>query len=288
MTRDPDITSPQNARVKALVKLRDQRGRRKAGLFIAEGWRAVERAAAAGLNIQSIYLCEGGLPLSTPRDQVREQLAEHLPDSTKQRTIEFVTVSPAVFRKIAYVREPEGILAVCEPPAWSVDALSPTGASTLDLVAVGTEKPGNLGAMVRTADLAGCRCVIAAGTPVDAMNPNAIRASTGAVFSLPTIALPEADAIDYLVSQKVRVISAVVDGSIEHAQADFTAGPCAIVVGPEDRGLSAAWRQASEATGGAAVRIAMAGRCADSLNASVAAGVLLFEAARQRRLAGLQ
>ncbi|MFN3168530.1 MAG: TrmH family RNA methyltransferase [Phycisphaeraceae bacterium] len=287
MPSEPDITSPQNARVKALVKLRDQRGRRKAGLFIAEGWRAVQRAAAAGLKLRSVYLCESGLPLSTTREQVRGDISVQLRDREQLNAIEFVTVSPSVFRKIAYVREPEGVLAVCEPPAWSVDALPPADASALDLVAVGTEKPGNLGAMVRTADLAGCRSVIAAGTPVDAMNPNAIRASTGAVFTLPTIAMPEEQAIQTLMSQKMRVIAAVVDGEVEHTQADY-AGPCAIAIGPEDRGLGEHWREAATRSGGACVRIATAGRSADSLNASVAAGVLLFEAARQRRTAGLQ
>ena len=267
------ITSPQNPRVKALVKLRDHRGRRKAGLFIAEGRRAVERAFAAGLTVQSLWVCEellrdpGGLPLcqQTP----------------------VVSVSASVFRKVAYVREPEGVLAVCQPPRWSVDALPAADASTLDLVAVGTEKPGNLGAMVRTADLAGCRCVIAAGTEVDAMNPNVIRASTGAVFTLPTLALTEDQAIEHLQSSGTRVIAAVVDGETEHTAADYT-GPCAVVIGPEDRGLSQRWAGVARATHGATVRVQTSGQTADSLNASVAAGVLLFEAARQRGASGLQ
>lgn len=271
---EAEITSPQNPRVKALVKLRDHRGRRQAGLFIAEGRRAVERAVAANLRIESVWVCDellggsSGLPLDTDGELVR--------------------VPAAVFRKIAYVREPEGILAVCEPPSWSLEALDQESIpGALDLVAVGTEKPGNLGAMVRSADLAGCRSVIAAGTPVDAMNPNAIRASTGSVFTLPTISVGEDEAIAYLLQNKVRILAAVVDGAVDHTQADY-AGPCAIVIGPEDRGLSAAWKQAATDSGGQTVRIETAGRSADSLNASVAAGVLLFEAVRQRRAAGLQ
>ena len=146
-----------------------------------------------------------------------------------------VTVPASVFRKIAYVREPEGVLAVCEPPNWSAQSLSPADGSTLDLVAVGTAKPGNLGAMVRTADLAGCRSVIASGTPVDAMNPNALRASTGAVFTMPTLVLEEAETIEMIKAAGSRIIAAVVDGEVEHTQADYT-GPCAIVIGPEDKG----------------------------------------------------
>lgn len=274
MASDSRITSLQNPRVKALVKLRDQRGRRAAHRFIAEGRRAVERAITAGLRVESVWICEDfigestGLPLRTPAHEV-------------------VWVSAAVFRKIAYVREPEGVLAVCEPPSWTLESLPPVDASTLDLVAVGTEKPGNLGAMVRTAELAGCRCVLSAGTPVDGMNPNAIRASTGAVFTLPTVPVTEAQAIDYFVEQRIRVIAAVVGGEVDHTQADY-AGPCAVVIGPEDRGLSERWKQAAQETGGVAVKIAMAGRSADSLNASVASGVLLFEAVRQRSAAELQ
>jgi TrmH family RNA methyltransferase len=279
VTEPTRITSTQNPRVKALVKLRDHRGRRKAGLFIAEGVREVTRAESAGLPIQSIWVCDALLDDQTWLD------ASFLPGL--KQDVEVVEVSPEVFRKIAYVREPEGILAVCEPSSWSLQGLSPADASTFDLIAVGTEKPGNLGAMVRSADLAGCRAVIAAGTPVDAMNPNAIRASTGSVFTLPTISASEDDTITYLKQQNIRVLAAVVDGDVEHTQADYT-GPCAIVIGPEDRGLSEAWKQAASDTGGQTVRIATAGRSADSLNASVAAGVLLFEAVRQRQASGLQ
>lgn len=233
----------------------------------------MQRASAAGLRVESLWVCpellgtDNGLPFGME--------------------CEIVTVNAAVFKKIAYVREPEGALAVCKPPNWSMDALPATGASTVDLVAVGTEKPGNLGAMVRTADLAGCRAVIAAGTPIDAMNPNAIRASTGSVFALPTIALSEEEAIEKLKKNNIRIVAAVVDGDVEHTTADYT-GPCAIVIGPEDRGLSEAWKQAAKDSGGATVTVPMSGRSADSLNASVAAGVLLFEAARQRKIAGLQ
>ncbi|MEM9348520.1 MAG: RNA methyltransferase [Planctomycetota bacterium] len=267
------ITSLQNARVKALAKLRDQRGRRETGLFIAEGRRTVERAIAAKLEIESIWVCQellgdtGGLLLSAGHN--------------------VVAVSPDVFRKIAYVREPEGILAVCKPPTWSIEALPAADESALDLVAVGTAKPGNLGAMVRTADLAGCRSVIAAGTPVDAMNPNAIRASTGSVFTQPTVSMSEEETIEHLVEKKVRILAAVVDGEADYTQADYT-GPCAIVIGPEDTGLSETWKQATESTGGQSVRIATAAGAADSLNASVTAGILLFEARRQHRAAGLQ
>ncbi|MEM6257488.1 MAG: RNA methyltransferase [Planctomycetota bacterium] len=276
------ITSLQNPRVKAVAKLRDSRGRRSAGLFVAEGRREVSRAAAAGLTMQEFWVCPAMLGLQEPLD-----ISDLADAFGVQPSTAVFTVSEVVFGKLAYVREPEGVLAVCAPPIWTGDQLPGVGAGTLDLVAVGTEKPGNLGAMVRSADAAGCRCVVAAGAPVDAMNPNAIRASTAAVFRMPTLTMGEDEAINYYQKAGVRLIAAYPEQGRDYTGVDYT-GPVALVVGPEDRGLSPAWRDAAEATGGACVRIAMAGRAVDSLNASVAAGVLLFEAVRQRNAAGIQ
>lgn len=274
-----EITSVQNPRVKAAAKLRDHRGRRKAGRFIAEGRRAVERARAAGLVFHELWLCP---PILAADPDHARFAAEAL--ANRFDGVWVGQASPAVFRKLAYVREPEGVLAVCEPPSWDAGLLSHVDNATLDLVAVGTEKPGNLGAMVRSADAAGCRAVVAAGAPVDACNPNAVRASTGAVFTVPTLSLTEDDALDVLRASGHRVIAAYpeAEDAVAHTEADY-AGPVAIAVGPEDRGLDGRWRELAEQTGGCVVRIPMRGRAADSLNASVAAAVLLYEADRQRR-----
>lgn len=283
--RDPIvITSLQNPRVKAIVKLRDQRGRKTAQRFIAEGMRAVRRAVEAGVEVESFWVC--GALLEAGGGMIPTYAAHGWGVGGD---VEVVHVSEAVFKKIAYVREPEGVLAVCVPPGKRLsDAMPDAGKHTIDLVVVGSEKPGNLGAMIRTADLAGCRRVVTAGAPVDPWNPNAIRASTGAVFTMPVVEVPEDMAIKTLIGEGIRVVAAVVDGHVEHTQVDFTAGPCAIVIGPEDQGLSEPWRVAAEQTGGACVGIPMAGQTADSFNASVAAGILLFEAVRQLRAAGLQ
>ena len=273
------ITSVHNPRVKAVVKLRDQRGRRQAGLFIAEGRRAVERAAAAGLVFQEVWACPALLADNAEAGHraSAQRFAQH-PDAWHGEA------SDIVFRKMAYVREPEGVLAVCEAPAWDIAQLQEPNSDAIDLVAVGTEKPGNLGAMVRTADAAGCRAVIASGAPADPFNPNAIRASTGAVFSLPTFSLTEADTIAHLQATGRRVLAAYPEAAdaVALTEADFT-GPIAVVVGPEDRGLAGHWREVAHASGGAVVRVPMAGRAVDSLNASVAAAVLLYEAVRQRQ-----
>ena len=267
------ITSLDNPRVKAVVRLREGRERRKAGLFIAEGVREVTRAVEARLPLREIYLCPD---LLGPSSSV-------LPTLNPQNPA--FHVSPAVFRKMTYHDEPEGVLAVVETPSWTLETLTPLATDALLLVAVGTEKPGNLGAMVRTAEAAGCAAVIAAGAPVDAFNPNAIRASTAAVFSVPCVVCTEADALAWLTAQRVRIAAATLaPGSVAHTAADLSgaAGPLAIAIGPEDAGLSDAWLAAADATRGARVRIPMLGRLVDSLNASVAAGILLFEAVRQR------
>jgi TrmH family RNA methyltransferase len=239
------ITSPDNPRVKEVLRLRRSRERRRSGLFIAEGPREVERARAAGLTVQAIYFA----PELLPWDDGEE-------------------VSARVLAKMAYRAEPEGVLAVVEIPQRDV---SPD--ATLILIAVGIEKPGNLGAMARTADAAGADALLVGDANADPWNPNAVRASTGAVFTLP-IAEVTLDDVRALPLQK---IAAVVDAPLRYTDADLTR-PTAFIVGSEDQGLSEAWRNLADEN----VAIPMSPRTADSLNAATSAGVLLFEAVRQR------
>jgi RNA methyltransferase, TrmH family len=242
------ITSPDNPRVKDALRLRKSRERRRDGLFIAEGVREVERALAAGLVARAIYVAP-----------------ELLPDWTRPGAEE---VSERVLAKMAYRAEPEGLLGVFESPER---ALPPD--STLVLVAVDIEKPGNLGAMARTADAAGVDALLVAGPNFDPWNPNAIRASTGAVFLLPIVEVTHTD-VAALPHNK---IAAVLGASRAHTDADYT-GRTAFLIGAEDTGLDDVWRQIADEE----VVIAMQGTSADSLNASTAAAVLLFEAVRQR------
>jgi len=259
------ITSASNPRIKRLLKLRKHRQRRASGVFLAEGLREIERAAAAGLILEELYLCP-----------------ELLGDQTVAAEAGAQFEIPAVLlKKAAYRDDPQGVLAVVQQPVWTL-ADVPTDA--LLLIAVGTEKPGNLGAMVRTAAAAGCGAVLATG-PVDAFNPNAIRASTGAVFALPVIEADEDAILSHCKAAGIRLLATTPEAGKPYDTADYSGG-VGVVIGPEDRGLDAHWLAATDER----VTIPMAEpndhNLADSLNASAAAAILLFEAKRHRRAVG--
>lgn len=239
------ITSPDNPRVKEVLRLRKSRERRRSGLFVAEGPREVDRARAAGLTLRATYFA----PELLAWDEGEE-------------------VSARVLEKMAYRAEPEGVLAIVEIPQHTLPPHA-----TLLLVAVGIEKPGNLGAMARTADAAGADALLVADANADPWNPNAIRASTGAVFTLPIVAATRDD----VARLSVRKIAAVLGAPTSHCGPDYTQ-PTAFLVGAEDEGLDEEWRTLADEL----VTIPMHGTAADSLNASAAAAVLLFEAVRQR------
>ncbi len=263
LPREPkQLTSMDNARIKAVVRLREHRQRRRTGQFTAESERQIRRALDAGLKLVELYWCPDLLDAAEMLDGQADG---------------FVVTEPLI-RKMAYRENPEGVVAVFEQPTWSLQTVLSNVAAGggLCVVAVGLEKPGNLGAIARSADAAGAAAVILADGVVDPFNPNAIRASTAAVFSLPTVAGDSADVIAALQHQGIRIVTASLDAATSCFDADLT-GPLALVIGAEDRGVPPVWRDAGEA-----VSIPMAGRTVDSLNASNAAAVLLFEATRQR------
>jgi TrmH family RNA methyltransferase len=241
------ITSTDNARVKEVLRWRKARERRREGVFVAEGPREVERALAAGLVVRHTYVAPDLLP------DWRHGGEE---------------ASARVLAKMSYRAQPEGVLAVFEVPQRKLP-----GGATLVLVAVGIEKPGNLGAMARTADAAGADALLVADAACDPWNPNAIRASTGAVFTLPILEATLAG-VCALPLQKV---AAVVGAPTRYTDADLTP-PTALLIGAEDDGLDAAWCDAADVQ----VALPMHARTADSLNASTAAAVLLYETLRQR------
>jgi TrmH family RNA methyltransferase len=270
------ITSTDNPRVKAALRLRDSRDRRETGLLIAEGLREVERALAAGLRLIEWYACAELLDMEIPA------LLRRLPWNKAAGDAMGYDVSVAVLKKLAYRDDPEGLIAVFHQPLWSLADL-PDAKDSLFLIAVGIEKPGNLGAMARTAAAAGAAALIAADGPIDPFNPNAIRASTGAVFSLPVVSATSDDLLKFLAARSIRLHAAMlIEGAKPYTAANYT-DKCAIAIGAEDEGLPAAWADLAKETGGSAIVIPMQTAHVDSLNASVAAGILMFEAARQRK-----
>lgn len=254
-----DISSLQNPRVKHLVKLReDKRQRKKDGLILVEGFDELTLALGCGFVPQTL--------LSAP-ELVNQTL-------TFSHT-ESLTVTRAVFEKISYRDNPDGWMGVFPLPLRKLEDLIISD-TPLILVAEAVEKPGNLGAILRTADAAGVDAVLVCDPRVDIWNPNVIRASRGAVFAVPAIEVDSRQALDWLKLRKMRVIAASPSGSEAYTSADMES-PLAIAVGTEDEGLTDFWMDAAEAR----VTIPMSGKV-NSLNVSIAAALLLYEAKRQR------
>lgn len=261
------ITSLQNSRVKDLVKLRDRSGRESLQLMLIEETRVIERALSAGHPLRTIYTCSE--KMTTEAKALSNRLQ-------RQPELEVIDLAPHVMAKVAYRNNPEGLLATAPLLQYDIGRID-LPADPLLLVIESVEKPGNLGAVLRSANGAGVDLVLICGQSVDLCNPNVLRASTGAVFMTPTAAMAEADLLDFLKSKSIRMIAATPDTQTPHTDTDLT-GPVAIIVGAEDTGLTVTWLEAADQK----VRIPMHGQ-ADSLNLSVSAAILVYEAERQRR-----
>jgi TrmH family RNA methyltransferase len=260
------ITSLQNPRVKDAVRLRDRRHREKQGRILIDGTRELARAVDSGVHLLELYVCE---PLCTSPEAQR--LLARLPDSGAEV---FGVIEP-VFEKLSFGHRAEGVLGVAEMPRRSLEELQ---LPERPLVAVleGVEKPGNVGAVLRSADAAGLSALIVADARTDLYNPNAIRASLGTIFTMPVCAATSADTLDWLRRRNLAICAARVDGAVLYTEVDYRR-PTAIVLGSEAEGLSPVW-SGEEVT---AVRLPMRGT-ADSLNVSAAAAVVFYEALRQR------
>jgi TrmH family RNA methyltransferase len=270
MSSGPEgLASPSNPRVKAVVRLRDRAERDRTGLTVVDGAREVGRAIAGGAEIVESFVCE---PLATGTD------AQDALRALAAAGSGWTPVSQVVLEKLAFGNRVDGIVAVIRPqPRGLTDlVLQP---DPLVAVVEGVEKPGNLGAVVRSADGAGLDAVIAADARTDLFNPNAIRASLGTIFARPVVAAGSADVLAWLRRCGLRIVTARVDASTDYSDADLT-GPLAIVLGSEAQGLSTTW----SGPGVEPVRLPMLGS-ADSLNVSATAAVLFYEAVRQRRRA---
>ncbi len=265
----PEITSPANARIKRLVALRRRRTREAAGVILVEGRQELELALAAGVRPWQLYWC----PELAGAD------AAGLTCRAELLGAEVVSVSGPVFGKIAYRESPDGWLAVMPPVRTDLERLE-LGGRPLLLICEGVEKPGNLGAMLRTADAAGVTALIAADSVTDWGNPNVVRASKGTIFSVPVASASTSAVLAWLRGKELAVAAATPDAELPVTDADLS-GPAALVVGSEAAGLSPRWLGEADVR----VRIPMFG-LADSLNVATAAAILTYEAVRQRGLRG--
>ena len=267
------ITSPANARLKSLVALRRRRVREEAGVTLIDGYDELSLALDAGVVPRTLYHCPE-LMLDPAAQQVVVRRVQALGSDTQQ-------LGRAAFEKVAYREGPDGFLAVVDSVVRSCADLR-VGPTPLALVCQGVEKPGNLGAMLRTADAAGVEAVLAVDPVTDWGNPNLVRASKGTVFSVPVASSGTAEALQWLSDNGIALVATTPDTDLDYTDVDYT-GPVAIAVGAEKSGLT------EEILAAAAyrIRIPMEGR-ANSLNVATSAAVVIYEAVRQRRLAAVQ
>jgi TrmH family RNA methyltransferase len=249
-----DIVSTSNPRIQRLARLSQRRHRDREGVFLVEGRRLFQRAIAAGLSPIEVY-GDGSVDLGVTG---------------------MVWVKPNVLDGVSYRDRSQGLIAVFPQHFDDLASLDPRDPALL-LVAESLEKPGNLGAMLRTADAVGADAVVSLAGGVDRFNPNVLRASTGACFSVPTIVSDIVTLSAWLTTHGIGLVAADPMGSTTLWDADLR-GPLAVMVGAEDRGLSHEARSRASLI----VTIPMEGAVVDSLNASVTMALLAYEAVRQR------
>ncbi|WP_432410753.1 TrmH family RNA methyltransferase [Rasiella sp. SM2506] len=258
------ISSTQNALIKQLVTLSEKsRERKKTGLFVIEGAREISLAKKGGYTFKQLLFCA--------------EIFKDNPTEFASENTEIIQISEEVYQKIAYRTTTEGILAVTEIKEHSVSNLILKIENPLILIAEAPEKPGNIGALLRTADAAKLDAVIIANPKTDIYNPNIIRSSVGCVFTNTVVTGTTDEIISFLKTQNIQIFSATLQDSKPYYECDFIKGT-AIVVGTEATGLTEAWRTESTQN----IIIPMQGEI-DSMNVSVAAGILIFEAKRQRK-----
>ncbi len=273
-----DISSTQNPKIKHIALLQQKSSeRRKSGLFVVEGQRELGHCLAAGYEIESIYvlesqqerLCSGNVAQAVVDADGNVSLGDI------QNKVKVNTVTPQVYEKIAYRGSTEGILAVVKTKQHTLADLK-LAENPLVIVLEGVEKPGNLGAILRTADAAGVDAVLVCDPLTDLYNPNLIRSAIGAIFTVPVATCTSEECITYLKERGIKILTAQLQDSRPYYDQDMTAAT-AIVMGTESTGLTDIWRKAADAH----IRIPMLGKL-DSLNVSVSTAILVYEVVRQR------
>jgi TrmH family RNA methyltransferase len=274
--RELTITSASNPRLKGLLGLRRRRTREETGQTLVEGYEEIGLALSAGVRPGTVYVCE---ELFSPAGRAGSQDIGHQSDllaRLRGDRVEVVHLSRSAFEKVSYREGPDGLIAVVDRVGVRLDDLRVDGSDHLTLLSQGVEKPGNLGAMLRTADAAGVDAVIAADPVTDWGNPNVVRASKGTVFAVPAASATTAETLDWLTAHDVRLVVTTPETDLLHTDVDYT-GRVAIAVGSEKHGADRTLLDAATHR----VRIPMHGK-ANSLNVAASAAIVLYEAVRQR------
>jgi RNA methyltransferase, TrmH family len=256
----PELTSLQNPRVKRIVRLRgDRRQRQREGLTIVEGQYELELALSSGISPQETFYCE---ELSCGQS---ESLLNLNP----------ISVTPEVFKKMSQRENPDGWLAILPIPRRSLDTLRLSQIPFV-ILAESIEKPGNLGAILRSADAAGVDCLLLCDQLVELYNPNVVRASRGTLFTVPAVETTKQEALAWIKTNNMRILATMPKGDTNYTEVEFCQ-PICILVGTEDEGLSDFWINNADIK----ARIPMMGKV-NSLNVSTSTAIVLYEAVRQR------
>ncbi|MEW6715035.1 MAG: RNA methyltransferase [Nitrospirota bacterium] len=261
------ITSLKNPKVGEAVKLTERRRREETGLFLIEGVKELSLALKSGVKLSRLFYCEELFKVDEEREIIK---------TAAKQGAELIPVTSNVFKKMVYREGSFGLLAEAGQFKRELKDIS-LSIPPLLIVVEGAEKPGNLGAILRSADAAGADGVIVCGKGADIYNPNVVRASMGALFTIPVIESTAEEAIRWLKGKDIMIVAATPNADKSYFDADLKVA-CAIVMGSEHEGLSSVLLKAADIK----VMIPMKGK-ADSLNLSAATAVILYEAVRQRR-----
>ena len=268
MLQTKKISSTQNAFVKEVLALRERKGRDNTGTFLIEGHREIQRALKHGWKVNQVIFCPDVITL--------EQLKGIISADYLTR-IDLIEVTRSIYQKLTYRETGINLLATCQAKDFSIEKLQ-LPKNPLIVVLEGLEKPGNLGAILRTTDAAGVDAVLICNPKTDIFNPNIVRSSLGCLFTQPIAVCSTKSAISWLLTNNIRITAAHLEGADIYHKTDFTQGTC-IAFGAENTGLSDEWKTPETQL----IKIPMHGE-ADSLNVSTSVAIVVYEAVRQRLL----
>ena len=262
------ITSAQNPKIKAIMKLKSKRSRDRLSQYLIEGYRELLRATDASVAIEQLFVCEQLFLKDNEQDLI---------DQIEKKGAQIIYCMQSVFEKISYRDRPDGLLAIAKQSPQKLEDITFKNEHPFIVVAVSIEKPGNLGTILRSADASGADATIVVDKVTDIYNPNVVRASVGTLFTKPVVQATSEETFDWLMKNKIQIVTTSPRAKEVYTQVDYQ-GPTAIIVGSEQYGLPDHWLEGSNKN----VFIPMCGQ-ADSLNAATCTTLMLYEVLRQRQ-----